>query len=73
MMTIEQKPAQWIDSLLKGQVATVKSKKSNTLARSRRRSVREDRPLNVLGCLALIHAVRTAQAASKRKFEMRSR
>jgi hypothetical protein len=66
MMTIEQKPAQWIDTLLNGQVPAVKPKKSKRLARSRRRSIRKERPLNVLGCLALIHAVRTAQAASKK-------
>jgi hypothetical protein len=66
MMTIEQKPAQWIDSLFQGQVPAVKPKKSNKVARSRRRTVRHDRPLNVLGCLALVHALRTAEAASKR-------
>lgn len=66
MMTIEQKPAQWIDKLLNGKVPAAKPKKSKTLARSRRRSIRQERPLNVLGCLALIHAVRTAEAASKR-------
>jgi hypothetical protein len=66
MITIEQKSAQWIDSMLKGPTAAVRPKKSSRLARSRRRSVRNDRPLNVLGCLALIHAVRSAEAASKR-------
>ena len=66
MMTIEQKPAQWIDTLLNGQVPAGKPKKSKRPARSRRRSIRQERPLNVLGCLALIHAVRTAEAASKR-------
>jgi hypothetical protein len=66
MITIEEKPAKWIDSLLKGQVAPVKPKKVNRLSRSRRRSVRDNRPLNVLGCLALVHAVRTALAANKR-------
>jgi len=66
MMTIEQKPAQWIDTLLDGQAPAGKPKKSKRVARSRRRSIRQERPLNVLGCLALIHAVRTAEAASKR-------
>jgi hypothetical protein len=66
MKTRERQPAQWVDALLAIQTAALKPEKSNTLPRSRRRLVRRERPLNMIGCLALLHAIRLAGRADKR-------
>jgi hypothetical protein len=65
-MSIEQNATQWIDS----QIQT-KSRKSINHARSRRRSERRERPLNVLGCLALIYAIRSADSGDRARVAAR--
>ena len=66
MISRERQPAEWPDALLAVQTAALSPKKLNTLPRSRRRSVRRERPLNMLGCMALLHAIRSAAKADKR-------
>jgi hypothetical protein len=64
-MSIEQNPTQWIDSQIQRQTGATKSRKSINQVRSRRQGERRQRHLNVLGCLALIHAVRSADACDR--------
>jgi hypothetical protein len=64
-MSIEQNATQWIDSQVRRQIGTLKSRKSVSLARSRRSGELREYPLNVLGCLALIHAVRSVDSADR--------
>jgi hypothetical protein len=64
-MSTEQNPMQWIDSQVQRQNDATKSRKSIRLARSCRQVERRERPLNVLGCLALIHAVRSVDAGDR--------
>jgi hypothetical protein len=59
-MSIEQNPMQWIDSQIQRQNSATRSGKSIRVARSRR-----EQPLNVLGCLALIHAVRSVDSGDR--------
>jgi hypothetical protein len=39
------------------------------LARKRRHQERDDRPLNILGCFALLHAVRSINSASRSRID----
>jgi hypothetical protein len=64
-MSIEQNPAQWIDSQIQRQTGAAKSRKSINQARSRQQGERRQRHLNVLGCLALIHAVRSVDSCDR--------
>jgi hypothetical protein len=64
-MSIEQNPMQWIDSQIQRQNGATRSGKSIRVARSRRQAERRERPLNVLGCLALIHAVRSVDSGDR--------
>jgi hypothetical protein len=64
-MSIDQNPAQWIDSQIQRQIVATKSRKSINQARSRRQGERRQRNLNVLGCLALIHAVRSVDSCDR--------
>ena len=64
-MSIEQNPTQWIDSQVQRQTGAANTRKSTRLARSRRQGDRRERPLNVLGCLALIHAVRSVDSGDR--------
>jgi hypothetical protein len=70
-MSIEQNPTQWIDSQVKRQTGATNSRKSTRTARSRRQGDRRDRPLNVIGCLALIHAVRSVDAGDRARVSAR--
>ena len=70
-MSIEQNPTQWIDSQVKRQTGATNSRKSTRPARSRRQGDRRDRPLNVIGCLALIHAVRSVDAGDRSRVSAR--
>jgi len=70
-MSIEQNPARWIDSQVERQTGASKNKKSIRLARSRRRGEHRERPLNVLGCLALIHAVRSVDSGDRARVSAR--
>jgi hypothetical protein len=62
-MSIEQNSTQWIDSQVQRQIG--KNRKSISHRRSRRQGERREQPLNVLGCLALIHAVRSVDAGDR--------
>jgi hypothetical protein len=64
-MSTEQNPTQWIDSQIQRQIGANKSRKSIRLARSRRQGECRERPLNLLGCLALIHAVRSVDSGDR--------
>jgi NAD(P)-dependent dehydrogenase (short-subunit alcohol dehydrogenase family) len=66
MISREGQPAEWPDALLAVQTAVLSPKKLKTLPGSRRRPVRRERPLNMLGCMALLHAIRSAAKADKR-------
>ena len=61
-MSIEQNAAQWIDSQIQRQIVGPKTRKSIRQAGARRR---DERPLNVLGCMALIHAVRSIDSGDR--------
>jgi hypothetical protein len=64
-MSIEQNATQWIDSEIQRQTGAAKSRKSINQVRSRRQGERRQRHLNVLGCLALIHAVRSFDSSDR--------
>ncbi len=65
-MSIEQNATQWIDSQIQLQTgATKRSRKSINQARSRRHRENRQSHLNVLGCLALIHAVRSVDSSNR--------
>jgi len=69
-MSIEQNPTQWVDSQVQRQTGATNSRKSARLARSRRQGDRRE-PLNVLGCLALIHAVRSVDSGNRPRVSAR--
>src|SRR5271165_282684 len=64
-MSNEQKARKWLDSIVEGQNGGTKSLKSVRRARARHRAQRDDRPLNVLGCFALIHAIRSVSSGEQ--------
>jgi hypothetical protein len=64
-MATEQTPTQWIDTQVQHQIGANKRRKSAGIVRSRRQEDNRDRPLNVLGCMALVHAVRTAGSGNR--------
>jgi hypothetical protein len=70
-MSIEQSPTQWIDSQVKRQINFTKSRKSIRIARSRQQGELRAGPLNLLGCLALIHAVRSADSGDRSRVAAR--
>jgi len=64
-MSNEQKARKWLDSMVEHQNGGTKSLKSVRRARARRLEERRDRPLNVLGCFALIHAIRSVNSGNR--------
>ncbi len=58
-MSNEQQSKQRVDSMGEAQNGRTKSLKSIKRDRPKRIEERHDRPLNVLGCFALIHAIRS--------------
>lgn len=64
-MCREQNATQWVDRVVQGQVGAGSRRKITRRAQSGRLGERCDRPLNVLGCLALIHAVRSVNSAGR--------
>jgi hypothetical protein len=64
-MSIEQNPKKWIDSEIQRQMGATKSRQSIKQGRSRRQREARERHLNVLGCLALIHAVRSVDSGDR--------
>jgi hypothetical protein len=67
-MSIEQNPTQWIESQVQRQTGATTNRKSIRIARSRQQG---DRPLNVIGCLALIHAVRSVDSGNRSRVSAR--
>jgi len=61
-MAIKQNTTQWADSVLQNQRSASRSRKSAEHRRVGRLEERRDGPLNVLGCLALIHAIRSVKS-----------
>jgi hypothetical protein len=70
-MSTEQNPMQWIESQVQRQNGATKSRKSIRAARTSRQVERRERPLNVLGCLALIHAVRSVDSGNRTRVAAR--
>jgi hypothetical protein len=70
-MSIEQNATQWVETVLEGQTSATKRRKSVRLARSRRLGKGNERPLNILGCLALIHAVRSIDTGERIRVQAR--
>jgi hypothetical protein len=68
-MSTEQNAMQWIDSQVQRQIG--KGRKSTNITRSRRKSDRFEGPLNVIGCLALVHAVRSAGSGDRARVAAR--
>ncbi|MBV9107390.1 MAG: hypothetical protein JO313_15350 [Verrucomicrobia bacterium] len=64
-MSIEQNSTPWNDSQVLRQTGATKIRKLSGLVAPRRQAKRAKRPLNVLGCLALIHAVRSAGTGAR--------
>jgi hypothetical protein len=65
-MSNEQKARQWVDSMVLSQNGDSKSvKSSGRRVQARRLQDRRDRPLNVLGCFALIHAIRSMESGKR--------
>jgi hypothetical protein len=61
-MAIKQNTTQWADSVLQNQRSARRSRKSAEHRRVGRLVEQRDVPLNVLGCLALIHAIRSVNS-----------
>ncbi|MGA8480995.1 MAG: hypothetical protein WB696_23775 [Chthoniobacterales bacterium] len=61
-MAIKQNTTQWADSVLQDQRSVSRIRKSVEHRRVGRLEERRDGPLNVLGCLALIHAIRSVNS-----------
>jgi hypothetical protein len=64
----EEQARQWVDAKVEAQTAGIQMSKSAKRGRSKRHAdERRDRPLNVLGCFALIHAIRSIDSAARSK------
>jgi hypothetical protein len=61
-MAIKQDTKHWADSVLEDRRSARRSRKSAKHGRVGRLEERRDGPLNVLGCLALIHAIRSVNS-----------
>ena len=70
-MSNEQKARQCVDSILERQNGDTKGLKSAKRVRTRRMEKRRDQPLNVLGCFALIHAIRSMNSAERSRIGTR--
>ena len=64
LMSNEQNAMKWVDSMIQSRKGA-NSRKSVRLARARRLEESGDRPLNILGCLALLHAIRKSGERSR--------
>jgi hypothetical protein len=63
-MAIKQNTKRWADSILQDQ-NSLGSRKSAKHSRGRKLEERRNEPLNVLGCLALIHAIRSVNSGRR--------
>jgi len=64
LMSNEQNARKWVDSMIQSRKGA-NSRKSVRLARARRLEESGDRPLNILGCFALLHAIRNSGERSR--------
>jgi len=69
-MSIAQNSTQWVDSQVKRQIGS-QSRKTTRQARLRRQGEQREQPLNVIGCLALIYAVRSLDAGNRPRLAVR--
>jgi hypothetical protein len=67
-MSNEQNARRWVDSMIQSRKGA-NSRKSVRLARARRLEESGDRPLNILGCFALLHAIRNSGERSQIRAE----
>jgi hypothetical protein len=70
-MSNEQKARQCVDSIVERQIGGTRGPKSEKRVRTRHMQKRRDRPLNVLGCFALIHAIRSMKAGERSRIGTR--
>ena len=63
-MSNEQNARKWVDSMIQSRKGA-NSRKSVRLARARRLEESDDRPLNILGCFALLHAIRSINSGKR--------
>ena len=70
-MSNEQKARQRVDSIVERQNGGTKSLKSAKGVRARRVEKRREQPLNVLGCFALIHAIRSMSSGERSRIGTR--
>src|SRR6266403_2193111 len=63
-MSNEQNARKWVDSMIQSRKGA-NSRKSVRLARARRLEESRDRPLNILGCFALLHAIRSINSGKR--------
>jgi hypothetical protein len=64
-MAIKQNARRREDSIFQDQNSPSRSRKSAKYSRVRKLEERSNGPLNVLGCLALIHAIRSANSSEQ--------
>jgi hypothetical protein len=64
-MSNKQKARQWDNSMVQGRNTAITSGNSVRLAPVENDGERRDEPLNVLGCLALIHAIRSDRSGKR--------
>jgi hypothetical protein len=69
-MSIAQNSTQWVDSQVKRQIGS-QSGKTTRQARLRRQGEQREQPLNVIGCLALIYAVRSVDSGKRPRVAFR--
>ena len=62
MLSNEQKAKQRVDTMIQSRNGST-SRKSPRFPRAKRLEERRDRPLNVLGCLALLYAIRSSDSS----------
>jgi hypothetical protein len=64
-MAIKQNTRRWADSVLPDENSASRNRKSAKHSPARKLEERSNGPLNVLGCLALIHAIRSVNSAKE--------
>jgi hypothetical protein len=64
LISNEQKAKQWVDAMIQSRNGSI-SRKSLRFARARQLEERRNRPLNVLGCFALLYAIRSSDSGER--------
>src|ERR1700751_1301886 len=70
LMSNEQNARKSVDSMIQRRKAAIR-RKSVRLARARRLEESGDRPLNILGCFALLHAIRSINSGERSRIRAR--